>query len=389
MISCGEASGDLYAGALVDALREIDPGVEVFGFGGERLRAAGADLIGDYRGFSVTGLSEALPVLSRSWKMLNALREAARTRQPDVFVAVDFPDFNFRLLPAMRALGIKVVYYVSPQLWAWRPARLETIRRYVDRMIVIFPFEKELYERAGVPVEFVGHPLVDLARASQPRDAFLRSNKLDPARPVLALLPGSRPSELRHVLPGLTAAAPLISARVPGVQFLVARAPSLDDGLFAPLDVVRAAGLPVAIATGATDDVLASADAVVTASGTATVQAALHGTPMVIVYRLSAFTYAVGRRFVRVSSYGMVNLVAGRPIVPELIQGEFTPEAVAAEAASLLTDRARAETMRRDLAAVRATLGSPGASRRAARVIGDGGFFHRSGPQGAGGREGR
>jgi lipid-A-disaccharide synthase len=374
MISCGEASGDLYAGALVDALREIDPGVEVFGFGGERLRAAGADLIGDYRGFSVTGLSEALPVLSRSWKMLNALREAARTRRPDVFVAVDFPDFNFRLLPAMRALGVKVVYYVSPQLWAWRPARLETIRRYVDRMLVIFPFEKALYERAGVPVEFVGHPLVDLARAGQPRDAFLRANKLDPARPVLALLPGSRPSELRHVLPGLAAAAPLVAARVPGVQFLVARAPALDDGLFAPLDAVRAAGLPVAIVTGATDDVLASADAVVTASGTATVQAALHGAPMVIVYRLSAFTYAVGRRFVRVSSYGMVNLVAGRLIVPELIQDQFTPEAVAAEAASLLTDRARAEAMRRDLATVRATLGSPGASRRAARALGTGDF---------------
>lgn len=387
MISCGEASGDLYAGALVDALHEIDPGVEVFGFGGERLRAAGADLIGDYRGFSVTGLSEALPVLSRSWKMLNALREAARTRQPDVFVAVDFPDFNFRLLPSMRALGVKVVYYVSPQLWAWRPARLETIRRYVDRMLVIFPFEKELYERAGVPVEFVGHPLVDLARARQPREAFLRANALDPARPVLALLPGSRPSELRHVLPTLAAAAPLIGRGVPAVQFLVARAPALDDALFAPLDTVRAAGLPLAIVTDATDEVLASADAVVTASGTATVQAALHGTPMVIVYRLSAFTYAVGRRFVRVTSYGMVNLVAGRPIVPELIQDEFTPDAVAREAVSLLTDRARADAMRRDLAAVRTTLGSSGASRRAAEGVG--GFFHRSGPLRDGGPEGK
>lgn len=377
MISCGEASGDLYAGALIRALNDIDPRVEVFGFGGERMRAAGADLIGDYRGFSVTGLSEALPVLSRSWAMLGRLRDAARMRRPDVFVAIDFPDFNFRLLPAMRSLGINVVYYVSPQLWAWRPKRLETIRKTVDRMLVIFPFEQPIYEEAGVPVEFVGHPLVDLARATRPRETFLRERGLDPARPVLALLPGSRPSELRHVLPSLAAAAPLVAARVPGVQFLIARAPSLDDTLFAPLDAVRAAGLPVGIVTDATDDVLAAADAVVTASGTATVQAALHGTPMVIVYRLSSLTYSIGKRFVRVKSYGMVNLVAGRPIVPELIQDGFTPEAVAQEAASLLTDRGRAETMRQALAEVRARLGSPGASRRAAEGVGA--FFHRSG----------
>ncbi len=301
-----------------------------------------------------------------------------------MFVAIDFPDFNFRLLPPMHALGIKVVYYVSPQLWAWRPARLETIRRYVDRMLVIFPFEQPLYERAGVPVEFVGHPLVDLARATRSREEIVRGIGLDPARPILALLPGSRPNELRLILPTLVAAAPLVASRVPGVQFVVARAPSLDDALFTPLRAVREAGLTVAVATGATDDVLAAADAVVTASGTATVQAALHGTPMAIVYRLSDLTYALGRRFVRVTSYGMVNLVAGRPIVPELIQDGFTPATVAAEAVSLLTDRARADAMRRDLAEVRATLGAPGASRRAAEGVGA--FFHRSGPIGDGGR---
>ena len=377
MISCGEPSGDLYAGALVRALKEGEPGIDVFGFGGDRLRAAGADLIGDYRGFSVTGLSEAIAVLPRSWNMLNRLRDAARSRRPDVFVAIDFPDFNFRLLPSMRALGVKVVYYVSPQLWAWRPARLDTIRRTVDRMLVIFPFETAIYEQAGVPVEFVGHPLIDLARATRPRAEFLRSAGLDPERPVLALLPGSRANELRHVLPDLAAAAPLIAARVPGVQFLIARAPSLDDALFAPLEQMRRAGLPVGVALEATDDVLAAADAVVTASGTATVQAALHGTPMVIVYRLSGLTYAIGKRFVRVASYGMVNLVAGHPVVPELIQHEFTPDAVAREAVSLLTDRPRADAMRRDLAAVRAKLGGPGASVRAAEGVRS--VFHRSG----------
>ncbi|HUL74274.1 MAG TPA: lipid-A-disaccharide synthase [Vicinamibacterales bacterium] len=368
MISCGEASGDMYAGALVRAIRALDPGVDVFGFGGDQMRTAGAELVGDYRGFSVTGLIEAISVLPRSWAMLRRLREAAAARRPDVFVAIDFPDFNFQLLPAMRRLGVKIVYYVSPQLWAWRPGRLETIRRNVDRMLVIFPFEQAIYERAGVPVEFVGHPLLDLTRPATPRAEFLRAVGLDPDRPVLALLPGSRPNELRYVLPALAGAAPIIAASVPGVQFLVARAPSLDDGLFAPLEAVRQRGLPVAIATQATDDVLDAADAVVTASGTATVQSALHGTPMVIVYRLSPLTYAIGRRFVRVQTYGMVNLVAGRRVVPELIQDALTPEAVAREVVPLLTDRARADAMRRDLADVRARLGGPGASRRAAEV---------------------
>lgn len=369
MVSCGEASGDLYAGALVTALRSIEPGVEAFGFGGDRLREAGAELMGDFRGLSVTGLVEALAVLPRSWRMLRRLAEVARTRRPDVFVAIDFPDFNFRLLPVMHRLGVPVVYYVSPQLWAWRPGRVATLRRYVDRMLVIFPFETALYERAAVPVEFVGHPLVDLAQTAHARDEFLASVALDPSRPVLALLPGSRPNELRHVLPRLVAAVPRIAASVPAVQVLVARAPSLDDDLFEPLETVRRSRRPVAVAVQATDDVLAAADVAVTASGTATVQAALHGCPMVIVYGLSPLTYAMGRAFVRVRTYGMVNLVAGRPVVPELIQRAFTPERVAAEVTSLLTDRDRAAAMRRDLADACQRLGAPGASTRAAHAV--------------------
>jgi lipid-A-disaccharide synthase len=369
LISCGEASGDLYAGALVNALRTLDPAIRVSGFGGERLRAAGADLVGDYRGLTVTGLVEAAGVLRRSWRMLGAISAAARELRPDVFVAIDFPDFNFRLLPVMRRLAVPVVYYVSPQLWAWRSGRIRTIKRYVDRMLVIFPFEADLYARAGVPVEFVGHPLVDLASATASPDRFLKAHGLEVGRPVLALLPGSRPSELRHNLPPMAAAVPLIAAAVPGLQVLVARAPALDEALFAPLSVVRGAGVPLAVVDRATDDVLAASNAVVTASGTATVQAALHGRPMVIVYRLSPVTYRIGRAFVRVAAYGMVNLVAGRPVVPELIQDAFTPAAVAREAVSLLTDRARAEVMRRDLADVRARLGDPGASRRAAEAV--------------------
>jgi lipid-A-disaccharide synthase len=369
MISCGEASGDLYAGALVSALREIDSDIDVFGFGGAKLAAAGAELVGNYAGFSVTGLVEAASVLARSRRMLAALGEAARVRKPDVFVAIDFPDFNFQLLPVMHALGVPIVYYVSPQLWAWRAGRMATIKRYVSRMLVIFPFEQAIYEKAAVPVEFVGHPLVDLATPAVPRDEWMARHHLDPARPLVALLPGSRPNEVRRILPTLARAVPLIAARVPDVQFVVARAPSLEDRLFVPLTAPRKQAAPVAIVTNATDEVLDAANVVVTASGTATVQTALHGRPMVIVYRLAALTYGIGRMVVRVPAYGMVNLVAGRRIVPELIQRDLTPQRVAAETVSLLADDDRATEMTRDLADVRAALGGTGASRRAAAAV--------------------
>jgi lipid-A-disaccharide synthase len=369
MISCGEASGDLYAGALVGALRDSDPAVEVFGFGGGRMEAAGARLVGDYRGFSVTGLVEALRVIPKSWKMLRELSAEAERARPDVFVAIDFPDFNFRLLPVMKRLGVPVVYYVSPQLWAWRPGRLETLKQYVSRMLVIFPFEQAIYEKAGVPVEFVGHPLVDLAVPGRGRVELLHAAGLDPQKPVVALLPGSRPNELTQILPTLADAAVMIRRQVPESQFLVARAPALDEALFAPRERLRQAGVPCSVMTSAADDVLSAADVVVTASGTATVQAALHGRPMVIVYRLAPLTFAIGRRFVRVHSYGMVNLVAGEPVVPELIQDAFTPENVARETVMLMTDTARAAAMRQALDGVRARLGAPGASARAAAAV--------------------
>lgn len=368
LISCGEASGDIYAGALVGALRDLDPGVSAFGFGGPRMAGAGAELIGDYRGFTVTGLIEALSVLPRSWRMIRRIGDAARRRRPDVFVAIDFPDFNFRLLPIVHRLGIPIVYYVSPQLWAWRPKRLETIRRYVQRMLVIFPFEVRMYEEAGVPVDFVGHPLLD-AISTPPRAAFLLRHGLDPSRPVVAFLPGSRPNEVRHILPTLARAAPLLRRRLPAVQVVVARASWLDSRLFDVLAETRAADVPLAIVEGDPDGVLAAADVVVTASGTATVQTALHGRPMVVVYRLAPLTYALARRVVRVTTYGMVNLVAGRPIARELIQDALTPEAVAGEVFSLLTDRSRLDDIRRGLAEVKARLGGSGASRRAAEAV--------------------
>jgi lipid-A-disaccharide synthase len=369
MMSCGEASGDLYAGALAAELRHRVPDAEIFGFGGPRFRTAGGELVGDFGRFSVTGLTEALRVLPRSLAMLRRLVDAARERRPDVFVAIDFPDFNFRLMAAVRRLGVPVVYYVSPQLWAWRPGRMKTMKAGVDRVLVIFPFEEKIYRDAGVAAEFVGHPLVDLARPGQPRSSFLRDRGLVPEAPTVALLPGSRRNELERIVPPMVASLELIRARVPDVQFTVACAPNIADWQFAPL-MAAGDGLkrPVLV-HDRSDDVIASSDVAITASGTATVQCALHERPMVVVYRLSPLTYRLGKPFVTVDTYAMPNLVAGRRIVPELIQDDFTPEHVARETVSFLTDRVRHAQTREALRRVREQLGAPGASGRAADAI--------------------
>ncbi len=366
MISCGEPSGDLYAGALTRELLRLDPSALITGFGSQRLRSAGATLVDDFQGLSVTGLLEVARVLPRTYAIYRRLLAHAAATKPDVFVAVDFPDFNFRLAQALRRLGVPVVYYISPQLWAWRPGRMKTMQRIADRVLVIFPFEEELYRRAGVPVEWVGHPLLDVSAEVQPRSTFLRDLGLDPAQPVVALLPGSRINEVSAILPGLVGAARIIHERLPGAQFVLARAPHLSNELFADLN---ARAPSIAMVADATDNVLAAADVALVASGTVTVQAALRECPMVVVYRLSPLTYRLGRPFVRVDTFAMANLVAGRQVVPELMQDDFTPDAVAERALPLLEDRRTAEAMRADLRGVRAKLGTPGASRRAAEAV--------------------
>jgi lipid-A-disaccharide synthase len=366
LLSCGEPSGDLYAGALTRELRALDSGIVVAGLGGPHFVAAGGRLIRDYRGLSVTGLTEAVWKIPRSWAALRRLIEAARADRPDVLVVIDFPDFNFPLSRRVKQLGVPVVYYIGPQIWAWRPGRLKTIREIAELMLVIFPFEEQIYRDNGVAVQFVGHPLVDLAKVSESRDSFRQRHSLSSSGPTVAILPGSRPNEVARILPDLIAAADQIGACVGGAQFAIARAPNLDDHLF---DVRHRSHAPIALIEGEVDGLLAAADVALTASGTATVQAALHDTPMVIVYRVSPLTYRLGRRLLTIDTFGMVNLIAGEKIVPELIQSAFTPAKVADEAVSLLTDNARASRVREGLARVRERLGASGASRRAAEAI--------------------
>jgi lipid-A-disaccharide synthase len=368
LLSCGEASGDLYAGALTRELLAIDPGIRIAGLGGPQFAAAGGRLVDDYRDLAVTGLTEWIPKLPRLLRARRRLVQAAHTDRPDGLILIDFSGFNLRLAPSIKRLGVPIVYYISPQIWASRAGRLATIRAVADRMLVIFPFEEALYRQAGVPVEFVGHPLIDLARPSAARERFLTDLGLSPSAPTVAILPGSRPDEVSRILPDLAAAAGRIRRDVPGAQFVVARAPQLQDSLF---DVVRTAepSARFTIIEGDTDTVLASADVALMASGTATVQSALHDTPMVIVYRMSPLSYRLARRVVKLDTIGMVNLIAGDKIVPELVQDAFTPDAVAREAVSMLTDRERVARVRQGLARVRERLGGPGASRRAAEAI--------------------
>jgi len=370
MLSCGEPSGELYAGALTREIRKLNPKAEVFGLAGGHVASAGGCVTVDYAGLAATGLTEVLSVLPRTWVAYRRLVTAARASRPDVFVAVDFPEVNFRLGKEMAALGIPVVYYIGPQVWAWRARRLQTMKRFVNRALVIFPFEERLYRKAGIPVRFVGHPLLDLATPMQGRDAFRREHCLDLTAPTVAILPGSRPNELRLILPDLVDAAVRIAKRIPAVQFVVARAPNLDDALFEPLiELGRNTTRPTCLVESQTDSVLVASDVVLTASGTATIQTAIHERPMVVVYRLSPLTYWLGRRFVKVDAFGMVNLVAGEKIVPEFLQEGFTPTVVAAATARFIEDSQYHAETREKLRAVNQSLGGLGASERAAKEV--------------------
>lgn len=365
LISSGEPSGELYAAELLRHLNERRTDIRAFGLGGDRLAAEGAHLTAHIRDLAVVGLVEVVSHLPRIRTIFKKLLKDCEQLRPALAVLIDYPDFNLRLARSLRARGVPVVFYVSPQIWAWRRWRMRTIRATAREMLVIFPFEEKLYRDAGVTVSFVGHPLVDHVRPADDRGAFLRELNLDPARPLVTILPGSRRGEVALNLPPLAGAARLLAERDPSLQFAVAAAPGVER---AALET-GFAGAPVTIVTGQTHALLGAATLGLVASGTATVEAALLGTPMIVVYRVSPLSYFLGRRFVSVPHFAMANLIAERRIVPELIQDDFTVENVAREARLLLDDPARREAMRGDLAEVRRRLGAPGASARAAAAV--------------------
>jgi lipid-A-disaccharide synthase len=373
LISAGEASGDMYAARLAAALR-ARADVHLFGLGGPQMREAGVELVADSSEVAVLGITEVLhrlPALRRVMRRLVA--EAAR-RRPTLAILTDFPGFHLRLARRLRLQGVRNVYFVAPQFWAWRPWRARLVRRRFERALCIFPFEEKFYRDAGVTVDFIGHPLVDQVQPVTSLEEFRAKHEtlaarhgLDSYREILALLPGSRPGEIAYNLPPILQACQLLDRAHPGrLQFVLAVAPGLKTGEVA--DFARSE-VALHMVEDDTYGVLAAADVSIIASGTATVEGALAGAPMVVVYRVSPVTAFLARRLVRAPFFGMPNLIAGRRVVPELIQNDFTPERLAAEVTRLLDPPEEREQMKRNLAEVRSKLGPGGAIERAADII--------------------
>jgi len=356
-ISAGEASGERYGALLIEAVRARRPEAKFFGLGGAAMEAAGCERVVRAEDIAVMGITEVVRHMPRIYGEYRRLVRAIRARRPDVAVLIDFPDVNFRLARELKRLGVPVVYFVSPQLWAWKRRRIRWVRERVTKMLVIFPFEERYYRERGVDAEYVGHPLADLPTTTISREEFASKYSLNPSKEWVGLLPGSRARELRLNLPAMARAADRLGA---SYDYLLPAAATLDP------EWVRAVVRESASAAGGTDisihvvedarAVLRHARASIVASGTATVEAALIGNPFVAVYRLSAFSYAVASRLVRLPHVAMVNLIAGRRVVPELLQHDFTPENVVAALRPLLDEGPARARMMEDLAEVRKAL---------------------------------
>jgi lipid-A-disaccharide synthase len=366
-IVAGEASGDLHGADLTRALLTLDPEVTLMGMGGERMRRAGVRLVVDCGELAAVGLTEGLSRLVALGRAFRQLRRALAAEHPGLLLLIDFPEFNFWLARASRRIGIPILYYISPQVWAWRRGRIRTLKRLVEKMLVIFPVEEALYREAGVPVTLVGHPMLDRLRDVPTREEARRQLGCGPSDLIVGLLPGSRESEARHHLPVLKEAVTQIAQAEPAVQFLLAVADSLPPHLVETL--LQGGYSRVRPLRGQTYQVMRAADLLITASGTATLEAGLLGTPMVVVYRVSRLTWLAGRLLVDVPCIGMVNLVVGRRVVPELLQRDFSPERVAQTALEMLHSPEALGAIREKLKEVRGKLGDEGASLRAAREI--------------------
>lgn len=369
MISAGEASSDMYAGRLATALR-ARTGAKMFGMGGPRMAEAGVELIADYHEVAVVGITEVLHKIPAVVAVQRRLAREAVRRRATLAILIDSPGTHLGVARRLKQHGIAVGYFIGPQVWAWRRGRVRVVKRLVNRMVVIFPFEETIYREAGVPVDFVGHPLTDVVHPTMSREEFSRRHGLNPERLLVALLPGSRRNEIAQHYSRIVGACELLKREmqvVGGVEFVHIAAPGLGAELFTTRGQRR--GVSIQRIEGGVYDALASADCAIVASGTATIEAALLGTPMVVIYRVAPLTAAVVRHLIHTPFISMVNLVAGRRVVPELIQDDFTPAAVAAQVRYLLESDEERDRMKSGLAEVRAKLGSGGAIERAADIF--------------------
>lgn len=369
MIVAGEASGDIYGAELAREAQLLNPGLHFLGIGGKRMHEAGVEILVDSADMAVMGLVEVLKhfgvISSAFFKLKNILQKDP----PELLILIDYPGFNLRLAKVAKKAGVKVLYYISPKVWAWKAGRIRTIAATVSRMAVIFPFEVPLYEKAGAPVSFVGHPMLDLVNVSMNREEAAASFHLDPSRKIIGLFPGSRRSEIERILPAIIAAAALLQKRFPDIQFVLPLASTLTEDDINPH--LQQSGITPVITRHRIHDLIRACDAIISVSGTVTLEIALIGTPMVIIYKLAPLTYQVAKRVVKIEHIGLCNIVAGRGLVRELIQGQANPEAIAAEITTIITDAAYRTAMTAELATIRGKLGGGGAAVRTAALARD------------------
>ncbi len=367
MIMAGEASGDLHGANLVREIRRQDPSIEFCGVGSRNMKNAGVQLLADASQISVVGATEVMTHLRPLCRVFNSLKRFLDKDRPDLLILIDFPDFNIMLGKKAKKLGIPVLYYISPQVWAWRKGRIKTIAALVKAIIVVFPFEVALYKNAGADVRFVGHPLTDVVTSPYSQAEAKAQFGLAAGKRTIAVLPGSRMREIVHLLPDMLKAADVLRQRYQDLQFILPVAQTLSESFIRSF--IQKSGVPVTLVDGRVYDVLRASDAALVTSGTATLETGLMAVPMVIVYRVSGLSYFIGRMIIDVDHIGLVNIVAGKRIVPELVQQEATPQNMADAMSTLLADRERYERVKTELAGIRAQLGEAGANARVASVV--------------------
>jgi len=365
-IIAGEASGDLHGSNLVRAMQRINPRIRFYGIGGEKLKEAGVKIVADSSDMAVVGLTEVLSKLGFILSVRRKLKRSLHEENPDLLILIDYPDFNLPLAKVAKKHGIKVFYYISPQVWAWRKRRIYHIARYVDKMAVILPFETSLYDEVNLDVRFVGHPLLDVVKMNISRDDALREFGLKDRGTIIGILPGSRESEVTKLLPDMMKAAHILTERISPVQFVLPLADTLRHDFIS--DIVNQYSVDVTVVKDNVYDVIGVSDIVMVASGTATLETALLETPMVIVYKVSPVSYFIGRLIINVDHIGMVNIIAGKKVVPEFIQNDATPENIANGIYDILSNTPKMDIIKRDLGQIREKLGSPGAAARAAEL---------------------
>lgn len=375
LIICGEASGDLHAGNLAKIILELDPKIKIFGVGGPTLRSAGAEIFYDIKELSVFGFFDAIKKLPKFLELKKIVLEKIAQQKPRAIILVDFSGFNLRIAKAINN-SIPVIYYVSPQVWASRPGRIKTIKKYISKMIVLFKFEEDFYRKYGIDVDFAGHPLLDIVKPSKEKQEFISQNSLSQSKTTIALLPGSRKQEIKNILPIMLDSSLMIAKRLENAQFVIAKSPQVDLEIYKR--ITNGMSLNFKIIEGKTYDCLNIADFCLVASGTATLETAILEKPFAIIYKMNLLNYLLYRPQVKIPYIGIVNIVAGKEIVPEFVQFEAKPKKISALVLEILNSPSNLERIKNNLTQIKSSLGESGASLRAAKIIV--GFLNKTHP---------